>query len=113
MEKSAVTNMRLLVLNSHVFFTLPYPSRETFFVLRDHHSLSNFTEKINARNQSPVEMSSDERSLKCINCMTWIFNANGTYLGSVADPAIAKFAPFENVEPSDSRYGLRRLVFTL
>lgn len=45
--------------------------------------------------------------------MTCMFKENGTYLGSVVDPAIAKFAPFVNVPSIESRYGLRRVVFKL
>lgn len=45
--------------------------------------------------------------------MSWIFNEKGTYFGRVADPTTAKLAPYLNVDPIDSRYGLNRLPFTL
>lgn len=46
--------------------------------------------------------------------MTCIFKEKGTYFGRVEDPTIAKFAPFENVDPDmASKYGVKNLVFTL
>lgn len=37
----------------------------------------------------------------------------GTSGGSVVEPVMAKFAPFLKSDPSDSKYGLRKLVFKL
>lgn len=43
-----------------------------------------------------------------------MLSENGTFLGRVEDPAIAKFAPFWNFDPpKESKYGLKRLVFKL
>lgn len=60
----------------------------------------------------PAVTSSSDRLLNRRNCIIWTFSAKGTYLGRVDEPTIAKFAPFENVDPIDSKYGLRKLVFT-
>lgn len=38
-------------------------------------------------------------------------NANSSYLGSKQDHAIAKFAPFNKLDPTKSRYGLRNHVY--
>lgn len=42
-----------------------------------------------------------------------MLRAKGSDLGRVEDPTTAKFAPFENVGPSDSKYGLSKLAFRL
>lgn len=60
----------------------------------------------------PAVTSSSDRLLNRRNCIIWTLREKGTYLGRVDEPTIAKFAPFENVDPIDSKYGLRKLVFT-
>jgi hypothetical protein len=42
-----------------------------------------------------------------------MYSANGTFLGSVLEPDIAKLAPFEKLEAKASKYGLRYVVFKL
>lgn len=52
-------------------------------------------------------MSAGERERNRRNWETWMSKLKGTYLGKVADPEIAKLAPFVKFGPKEFRYGVK------